>query len=66
MLESIGYAETSERDDADLILFNTCSVREKADERFVSRLHEAAALKRRKAPGRLTNRSAPLREASCT
>jgi tRNA-2-methylthio-N6-dimethylallyladenosine synthase len=47
MLESIGYAETTERDDADLILFNTCSIREKADERFVSRLHEAAALKRR-------------------
>jgi tRNA-2-methylthio-N6-dimethylallyladenosine synthase len=47
MLESIGYEETSERTDADLILFNTCSIREKADERFVSRLHEAAALKRR-------------------
>jgi tRNA-2-methylthio-N6-dimethylallyladenosine synthase len=47
MLESIGYAETAERGDADLILFNTCSIREKADERFVSRLHEAAALKRR-------------------
>ena len=47
MLESIGYAETQERADADLILFNTCSIREKADERFVSRLYEAAALKRR-------------------
>ncbi|MEJ7894394.1 MAG: tRNA (N6-isopentenyl adenosine(37)-C2)-methylthiotransferase MiaB [Solirubrobacteraceae bacterium] len=47
MLESIGYAETLVREEADLILFNTCSIREKADERFVSRLHEAAALKRR-------------------
>jgi tRNA-2-methylthio-N6-dimethylallyladenosine synthase len=47
MLESIGYAETTERGDADLILFNTCSIREKADERFVARLNEAAALKRR-------------------
>jgi tRNA-2-methylthio-N6-dimethylallyladenosine synthase len=47
MLESIGYTETAERGDADLILFNTCSIREKADERFVARLHEAAALKRR-------------------
>jgi tRNA-2-methylthio-N6-dimethylallyladenosine synthase len=47
MLESIGYEETAERDDADLILFNTCSIREKADERFVARLNEAAALKRR-------------------
>ncbi len=53
MLESIGYAETEARDDADLILFNTCSIREKADERFVSRLHEAAAIKRRGGAGRV-------------
>src|SRR3954467_8798959 len=46
MLESLGYAEASTREDADLILFNTCSIREKADERFVSHLHEAKALKR--------------------
>ena len=31
MLESLGYREAPERDDADLILFNTCSIREKAD-----------------------------------
>ena len=47
MLESLGYAEVAERDDAELILFNTCSIREKADERFVQHLHHAAALKRR-------------------
>jgi tRNA-2-methylthio-N6-dimethylallyladenosine synthase len=47
MLESLGYAEARERDGADLILFNTCSIREKADERFVGHLHHAAALKRR-------------------
>ena len=47
MLESIGYAEAPTREDADLILFNTCSIREKADDRFVSHLREAAALKRR-------------------
>jgi tRNA-2-methylthio-N6-dimethylallyladenosine synthase len=47
MLESLGYREAAEREDADLILFNTCSIREKADERFVSHLHEAKALKRR-------------------
>src|SRR3954452_18851804 len=46
MLESLGYAEAAERGDADLILFNTCSIREKADERFVAHLGEAAALKR--------------------
>jgi tRNA-2-methylthio-N6-dimethylallyladenosine synthase len=52
MLESLGYAEAEARDDADLILFNTCSIREKADERFVAHLHEAKALKRRD-PGRV-------------
>ncbi|MCL2418160.1 MAG: tRNA (N6-isopentenyl adenosine(37)-C2)-methylthiotransferase MiaB, partial [Conexibacteraceae bacterium] len=47
MLESLGYREAAERRDADLILFNTCSIREKADERFIAHLHEANALKRR-------------------
>jgi tRNA-2-methylthio-N6-dimethylallyladenosine synthase len=47
MLESLGYAEAGAAADADLILFNTCSIREKADERFVAHLHQAAALKRR-------------------
>ena len=47
MLESLGYSEAGERNEADLILFNTCSIREKADERFVAHLREANALKRR-------------------
>jgi tRNA-2-methylthio-N6-dimethylallyladenosine synthase len=46
MLDSLGYGEASEGADADLILFNTCSIREKADERFVARLGEAKRLKR--------------------
>jgi tRNA-2-methylthio-N6-dimethylallyladenosine synthase len=46
MLESLGYGEVPEREDADLILFNTCSIREKADERFVAHLYEARKLKR--------------------
>jgi len=50
MLESLGYGETAERADADLILFNTCSIREKADERFVAHLHDAKIIKRGK-PG---------------
>jgi tRNA-2-methylthio-N6-dimethylallyladenosine synthase len=45
MLESLGYAEAEARDHADLILFNTCSIREKADERFVSHLGEARRIK---------------------
>ncbi len=48
MLESLGYGEAPERGDADLILFNTCSIREKADERFIAHLHEARAIKRRR------------------
>jgi tRNA-2-methylthio-N6-dimethylallyladenosine synthase len=46
MLESIGYAEAPARDQADLILFNTCSIREKADDRFIAHLGEAKRLKR--------------------
>src|SRR4051794_17267817 len=45
MLESLGYSEAAERDDADLILFNTCSIREKADTRLVGHLGEAKRLK---------------------
>jgi tRNA-2-methylthio-N6-dimethylallyladenosine synthase len=47
MLESLGYSEVETRAAADLILFNTCSIREKADDRFVAHLQEARALKRR-------------------
>jgi tRNA-2-methylthio-N6-dimethylallyladenosine synthase len=45
MLESLGYEEAPERDGADLILFNTCSIRESADNRFVAHLGEAKRLK---------------------
>ncbi len=46
MLESLGYSEAPERGQADLILFNTCSIRESADSRFVAHLGEAKRLKR--------------------
>ena len=46
MLDSLGYEEAPARAEADLILFNTCSIREKADERFVAHLGEAKRLKR--------------------
>ncbi len=45
MLESIGYAEAPERAEADLILFNTCSIRETADSRFLAHLGEAKRVK---------------------
>ena len=45
MLDSLGYAEAVERAEADLILFNTCSIRESADSRFIAHLGEAKRLK---------------------
>jgi tRNA-2-methylthio-N6-dimethylallyladenosine synthase len=45
MLDSLGYEESHSRADADLILFNTCSIRESADNRFVAHLGEAKRLK---------------------
>jgi tRNA-2-methylthio-N6-dimethylallyladenosine synthase len=45
MLESIGYAEAPSRAEADVILFNTCSIREAADNKFVAHLGEAKRLK---------------------
>ncbi len=45
MLASLGYEEASERGEADLILFNTCSIRESADSRFIAHLGEAKRLK---------------------
>ena len=52
MLESLGYREAPARDGADLILFNTCSIREKADNRLVGHLGEAKRLKAEQ-PGRV-------------
>jgi tRNA-2-methylthio-N6-dimethylallyladenosine synthase len=46
MLESLGYAEAPDREAADLILFNTCSIREAADSRFVAHLGQAKRIKR--------------------
>jgi len=45
MLESLGYTEAPDRDGADLILFNTCSIRESADSRFIAHLGHAKRLK---------------------
>jgi tRNA-2-methylthio-N6-dimethylallyladenosine synthase len=45
MLSALGYAEAGSREEADLILFNTCSIRENADNRFIAHLGEAKRLK---------------------
>jgi tRNA-2-methylthio-N6-dimethylallyladenosine synthase len=46
LLRSLGYEPAGERSQADLILFNTCSIRESADSRFIAHLGEARRLKR--------------------
>jgi tRNA-2-methylthio-N6-dimethylallyladenosine synthase len=46
MLGSLGYTPVDDRDLADLILFNTCSIREKADSKLIAHLGDAKRLKR--------------------
>ncbi|MFN8109531.1 MAG: tRNA (N6-isopentenyl adenosine(37)-C2)-methylthiotransferase MiaB [Thermoleophilia bacterium] len=46
LLEAIGYREADTRDDADLILFNTCTIRGSADDRFTGNLGDAHRVKR--------------------
>ncbi|HWB57475.1 MAG TPA: tRNA (N6-isopentenyl adenosine(37)-C2)-methylthiotransferase MiaB [Gaiellaceae bacterium] len=46
MLESLGLGEAPSQDEADVIVFNTCTVREKPDQRFAAHLAQAAALKK--------------------
>ena len=45
MLESIGLGEAPSQQEADVIVFNTCTIREKPDQRFVAHLEQARALK---------------------
>ena len=45
-LEAAGYASVAEPEKAGVIILNTCSVREKAEERALGRLRELAHLKR--------------------
>ncbi|MGH3029228.1 MAG: tRNA (N6-isopentenyl adenosine(37)-C2)-methylthiotransferase MiaB [Gaiellaceae bacterium] len=47
LLESLGLGEAVSQEEADVIVFNTCTVREKPDTRFAAHLAQAAALKRR-------------------
>src|SRR4051812_32341582 len=45
MLEELGLGETSTQGDADVLVFNTCTIREKPDTKFAAHLAQAAALK---------------------
>jgi tRNA-2-methylthio-N6-dimethylallyladenosine synthase len=45
VLRGAGYATTQHPDDADIILINTCAIREHAEERVLGRLSDLARLK---------------------
>jgi tRNA-2-methylthio-N6-dimethylallyladenosine synthase len=47
MLEELGLGEAPAQDDADVLVFNTCTIREKPDQRFAAHLAQAKALKSR-------------------
>jgi tRNA-2-methylthio-N6-dimethylallyladenosine synthase len=50
LLEDLGLGEATTQDEADVLVFNTCTIREKPDRRLAAYLGDAAALKRRR-PG---------------
>jgi len=47
MLESLGLGEAVSQDEADVVVFNTCTIREKPDQRLAAHLAQAKALKDR-------------------
>ena len=48
MLEKMGYVKTENQTDADLVLFNTCCVRENAEDKLFGKLGELKRLKEQK------------------
>ncbi|HST26352.1 MAG TPA: tRNA (N6-isopentenyl adenosine(37)-C2)-methylthiotransferase MiaB [Gaiellaceae bacterium] len=48
LLEDLGLGEAAGQDEADVIVFNTCTIREKPDQRLAAHLGNAAAQKRRR------------------
>jgi tRNA-2-methylthio-N6-dimethylallyladenosine synthase len=52
LLAKDGYVETSREEDADLIILNSCHIREKAAEKIYSELGKLAMLKRERSGGR--------------
>jgi tRNA-2-methylthio-N6-dimethylallyladenosine synthase len=48
ILKSEGYAETDSAKDADIVIFNTCSIRQKAEQKFFSELGRIKSIKKRR------------------
>ena len=47
MLEELGLGEAASQDEADVLVFNTCTIREKPDQRFAAHIAQARSLKER-------------------
>jgi tRNA-2-methylthio-N6-dimethylallyladenosine synthase len=47
MFEELGLGEAAEQAEADVLVFNTCTIRERPDQRFAAHLAQARALKER-------------------
>ena len=48
ILEQEGFTETGDPNDAELIIFNTCSIRQKAEQKFYSELGRIKAFKKKR------------------
>jgi tRNA-2-methylthio-N6-dimethylallyladenosine synthase len=48
MLESLGLGEATSADQADVVVFNTCTIREKPDTRLAANMGNAGAMKRQR------------------
>ena len=46
-LESLGFGEAAAPEDAEVLVFNTCTIREKPDQRFAAHMGNAKVLKQR-------------------
>lgn len=54
ILKSDGYIETSDPKEADIVIFNTCSIRQKAEQKFYSQLGRLKYLKKKKPDLKIT------------
>lgn len=48
ILETVGYVKTDREEDADFVIFNTCTVRENANQRVYGRLGYLGSIKKKK------------------
>ncbi len=48
LLMNEGHTETGSYEDADIIVFNTCSIRQKAEQKFMSELGRLKAIKKQR------------------